>query len=213
MTGNPQVEYQHQNQTPTVYLPFLTAKPWWEECEFSQRLEENWQTISEEFRQLRKLARTHTRSPDRVSGSGWDSIRIWYQGFQKRLAEHLPTTVQLVQDSPHCGDSLGAVFFSVLQPGTTVTPHCGPTNARLRYHLGLEIPAGTFLEVGGERRAWREGQCLRFDDSFSHSACNPSKQPRTVLIVDLWHPELSSLEREALAAGWNSWGPEPFRGF
>lgn len=32
------------------------------------------------------------------------------------------------------------IKFSVMQPGTHVWPHTGPTNCRLRMHLGLVIP-------------------------------------------------------------------------
>ena len=32
------------------------------------------------------------------------------------------------------------LYFSVMSPGTHVWPHVGPTNCRLRMHLGLVIP-------------------------------------------------------------------------
>lgn len=39
-----------------------------------------------------------------------------------------------------------------------------------------------------------EGKCIVFDDSFEHEAVNNSDQPRVVLIVDIWHPDLSDEE-------------------
>ena len=33
-----------------------------------------------------------------------------------------------------------------------------------------------------------------FDDSFYHEAMNASDKPRVVLIVDVWHPDLSDEE-------------------
>jgi aspartyl/asparaginyl beta-hydroxylase (cupin superfamily) len=37
-----------------------------------------------------------------------------------------------------------------------------------------------------------------FDDMTAHEAWNDSNRMRVVLIADLWRPELSSLEREAV---------------
>jgi hypothetical protein len=38
--------------------------------------------------------------------------------------------------------SIGYVYFSVIEAGTTITPHHGPTNAKLRAHLPLVLPTG-----------------------------------------------------------------------
>jgi aspartyl/asparaginyl beta-hydroxylase (cupin superfamily) len=66
---------------------------------------------------------------------------------------------------------------------------------RLRCHLGIKVPHGDCgLKVGGETRHWQEGQCLVFDDSLQHEAWNHIAQPRIVLIVDLWHPDLTPAE-------------------
>lgn len=41
-----------------------------------------------------------------------------------------------------------------------------------------------------------EGKCLVFDDSFEHEAWNDdSDHSRIVLIVDVWHPDLTPEER------------------
>jgi len=44
------------------------------------------------------------------------------------------------------------VKFSLLFPGTKVWPHTGPTNCRLRAHLGLQVPQGAGIKVAGETR-------------------------------------------------------------
>ena len=41
-------------------------------------------------------------------------------------------------------------------------------------------------------RRWAEGEVLLFDDSFEHEVWNETEQPRVVLIVDIWHPQLRS---------------------
>ena len=37
-------------------------------------------------------------------------------------------------------------------------------------------------------------RCVLFDDSFEHEASNESDSPRVVLIIDIWHPDLTREE-------------------
>ena len=82
-------------------------------------------------------------------------------------------------------------FFSILEPGKQIPPHRGPYKGVLRYHLGLVVPRrpeAAWLDVGGERRHWRAGGSLIFDDSFVHSAGNDTDEIRVVLFVDFIRP-------------------------
>ncbi|XP_069615169.1 aspartate beta-hydroxylase domain-containing protein 2 isoform X2 [Ranitomeya imitator] len=95
----------------------------------------------------------------------------------------------------------GNACISVLTPGTVITEHYGPTNIRIRCHLGLRIPANCELVVGGEPQCWAEGHCLLFDDSFLHTAFHEGSAeegPRVIFMVDLWHPNVAAAERQAL---------------
>ena len=98
----------------------------------------------------------------------------------------------------------GSMEVSILRGGTHLKPHCGPTNHRLRIHLPLLVPTGgshvARIRVGGEVRAWVEGQVLMLDDSFDHEAWNEADSARVVLLVDVWHPQLNAAEREAVRA-------------
>jgi hypothetical protein len=44
------------------------------------------------------------------------------------------------------------VKFSVMKPGTHIWAHCGPTNCRIRGHLGLVIPDGVSIRVNQTTR-------------------------------------------------------------
>ena len=44
----------------------------------------------------------------------------------------------------------GQIKLSVMAGGTRVWPHCGPTNARLRAHLGLIVPEGAIMRIADE---------------------------------------------------------------
>ena len=68
-----------------------------------------------------------------------------------------------------------------MQPGTVVWPHTGPTNARLRLHLGLVVPEdykNVNLTVAEQTRYWEEGKVLTFDDSFEHSVMHHGEHYR-----------------------------------
>ena len=39
-----------------------------------------------------------------------------------------------------------------MHPGTHVFPHCGPSNCRLRMHLGLIIPRKVRIRVGNDTK-------------------------------------------------------------
>ena len=67
--------------------------------------------------------------------------------------EKAPFTCQLISEFPAARDCRrGQVKFSVMHAGTHVWPHCGPTNCRLRSHLGLIVPQGTYIRVAEETR-------------------------------------------------------------
>lgn len=88
--------------------------------------------------------------------------------------------------------------FSTLLPGAAISPHCDLWNFSINLHLAVDIPEDCGITVAGETREWHEGSCLLFDYSFEHEAWNKGNRPRTCLLVDLWHPETTIPERQAL---------------
>jgi aspartate beta-hydroxylase len=92
------------------------------------------------------------------------------------------------------------VCFSVLTPGTHILPHRGVTNTRLVTHLPLIVPGNCAIKVGGEERVWHEGECFTFDDTFEHEAWNRGDSTRVVMLLDIWNPHLTEIEREAVTA-------------
>ena len=111
-----------------------------------------------------------------------------------------PGTAALLDQLPLCrvqGHGPEALF-SVFTPGTHLLPHRGVTNTRVVAHLPLIVPDNCALSVGGEPHAWCEGSIVVFDDTYEHEAWNRSAQRRVVLIMDVWNPYLTEVERQAL---------------
>jgi aspartyl/asparaginyl beta-hydroxylase (cupin superfamily) len=133
----------------------------------------------------------------------WTAIHLLRNGQRVEAnARHCPRTLQLVESFPQpfiSGASPNAMF-SLLAPRTTIPPHVGVNNARLVCHLPLVVPDGCWFRVGAETRFWQRGEAFVFDDTIEHEAMNPSDQLRIVFIMDVWHPDLSAVEREAVAA-------------
>lgn len=97
---------------------------------------------------------------------------------------------------PGCGAN---AMFSMLAPQTAIPPHSGVANFRLLCHLPLIIPGKCWFRVGEQVRDWQLGQAWVFDDSIEHEAVNETDQLRAIMIFDIWHPDLSPAERDAIA--------------
>lgn len=141
-----------------------------------------------------------------VSGgerASWDALFFFRHGRRFDAAhQRCPRTSELLDSLDLCridGQS-PEICYSVLQPGSRIEPHHGVTNARVVVHLPLRVPQGCHLELTDVgRHDWVEGEPMVFDDSFEHSALNPSDQPRGILLMDAWHPSLSMVERQAFS--------------
>jgi aspartyl/asparaginyl beta-hydroxylase (cupin superfamily) len=135
--------------------------------------------------------------------SDWTAIHLWQNG--RRIdanAEHCPRTMALLEgiEQPAIRGAGPNAMFSLLAPNTAIPPHVGVSNGRLVCHLPLIVPEGCWFRVGAETRHWRPGQAFVFDDTIEHEALNPTDQLRVVFIFDVWHPDLSPVEREAVRA-------------
>ena len=133
----------------------------------------------------------------------WTAIHLLQNGrIVEANARYCPRTMALLEGFGQ-PSILGAgpnAMFSLLAPNTAIPPHVGVNNTRLVCHLPLIVPEGCWFRVGAETRAWHEGEAFVFDDTIEHEALNPTDQLRIVFIFDVWHPDLSDLEREAVAA-------------
>lgn len=133
----------------------------------------------------------------------WTAIHLWQNG--RRIdanADHCPKTMALLEaiDQPAVRGAGPNAMFSLLAPNTAIPPHVGVTNSRLVCHLPLIVPDGCWFRVGAETRHWHPGEAFVFDDTIEHEAMNPSNELRIIFIFDIWHPDLSTVEREAVTA-------------
>lgn len=188
----------------------LRARPVWSKLETGQSenfklLESNWKTIREEaLSVLRDPQKGFEPEGENLKDKGdWGQFELYRQG--RMISENCaktPKTCALIQKIPAAfTNKRGQIKFSLMRPGTHVHAHTGPTNCRLRAHLGLQVPKNGLLRlrVADENLTWVEGQIIVFDDSFDHEVWHEADGDRIVLIVDIWHPDLDDQTKATLS--------------
>ncbi len=134
-------------------------------------------------------------NPENTEGA-WNVFYLVLGGREvPGAAAACPNTVAALRALPNLGMS---AMYSALTPGTHLWPHCGPTNAVVSLSLGLIAPPGCTIRVGREERTWRAGECLVFDDTYEHEVWHRGERTRLVMLLDVWHPELTPVERRIL---------------
>jgi tetratricopeptide (TPR) repeat protein len=179
------------------FYPGLTARPWHDPSGFPivHALEQRYEAICREI-----LALETTEFQSEIEGmsrtGNWDVFLFYERGRKNdENCSRCPVITGIIETHNTVRTLAGLMYASKTRPGTHIVPHQGPTNMRLRVHLGIKIPNGDCgLRVGNEIRRWQEGKYLVFDDYFEHESWNYTKEPRIVLILDVWHPELSASE-------------------
>ncbi len=133
----------------------------------------------------------------------WTAIHLLKNGNRVEAnARYCPKTLAILErcDQPRIKGASPNAMFSLLAPNTAIPPHVGVNNTRLVCHLPIIIPDGCWFRVGAETRFWERGKAFVFDDTIEHEALNPSDQLRVVFIFDVWQPDLSPVERQAITA-------------
>ncbi|MGZ9114244.1 MAG: aspartyl/asparaginyl beta-hydroxylase domain-containing protein [Brevundimonas sp.] len=212
--GLPQVQFQ-----PRETLPWLGAV---EAAAADIRAElEALLAEPELFRPYveRRADRPNTDSHGMASNADWSALFLWKDGEeQPDVARRCPRTLQALAEVPLCRvpGRTPSILFSRLKAGARIPPHHGLINTRLICHLPLIAPPGSRFRVGNDVREWSEGRAWAFDDTIEHEAANDSGQDRTILIFDVWKPEITEEERalvsamfqaiDSYGAGGKAWG-------
>jgi hypothetical protein len=182
----------------------LASRPWHDEAQDPVRvaLEKGAESVTREYQSLRERLATHPDNASLTERGRWTGLFFYGARGERNeeLCRRCPATAALLDSLPLCR-SFGFAMFSGMDPHTHVAPHCGSSNLRLRYHLGVEVPepAQSWLRVGTERRRWQAGEVLAFDDSFEHEVEHAGERPRVVLVVDVWHPSLCAQDIAVLS--------------
>ncbi|CAB9501239.1 asparaginyl beta-hydroxylase [Seminavis robusta] len=199
------------------YVPGLSIRPFWDvathgDGDWTRTLPKRYKEIREEF------TRVALTDPDQLERQGnniwagaltedassygvdWKTLVLCDRGVWDPVNVNLfPKTSKAVRD---CGVPATEVFFASMKPNSSIKPHTDFTNFVLTSHLPLVIPESgnnkCRLTIGDETRQWIDGQLMLFDTSIMHDAINESDQMRYILMMRVWHPDLTPTERQAL---------------
>jgi len=202
--------YQH---APS-YVPGLRAVAWWDDVDelpWAKSLAKSYPSIREEFLSVmsdpEKLASDGNNiwagalTTDAESyGEGWKTLVLLNRGqWDETNAKLFPVTSKAIHKS---GVPVAEAFFASMKPRTSIKPHSDFTNFVLTSHLPLVVPENgnnkCRLSVGDETRQWLEGKVILFDTSIYHDAINDSEETRYILMLRVWHSDLTEEERGAL---------------
>lgn len=198
-------------QTADCFVNGLNAVPFYDKTLFPwvKPFEESYEAIRDE---LRVYNQKHENSVGNEVGGEWVAARDvvgaayglgWKTlGLQDRnnwneeLLEDFPQTIKALKtlNIPVC-----EAFFARQGPQSTIQPHSDKNNFIITCHLPLDVPEGEcYIRVGNQDHYWKNGEVCVFDTSIIHSTENKSVKPRYILLLRLWHPQLTSTEIEAL---------------
>jgi aspartyl/asparaginyl beta-hydroxylase (cupin superfamily) len=175
-----------------------------EDLSWVKVLEDNWELIRDEVfalmeKQPDKLKPYFINKSMSFPPKKWKTMGLYFWKFTMHSnCRKCPHTVRLMKRIPN----LTSCSLSVLEPGSNINPHQGDTDAIIRCHLGLSIPASLpdcGFQVGKEIRPWENGKALPFCDAQTHTAWNVSMHRRMILIIDVVRPEFVKQENRICA--------------
>jgi aspartate beta-hydroxylase len=198
--------WRHPEQRPVHYIPTLPPRPVYDPADFwfCSYLEDSFPQMRAELDAVTDPTSSGFLPVEEpLLGAGrWEQVTFYEAGHRfDEACARFPVTAAVLDGIPETAQAgVGVASLSWLYPGTRIKPHCGGSNARLRVHLGLNVPGGAQIRVGPEVVTWEERKCIVFDDSFEHEVWHNGDRPRVVLLLDVSHPDLDEGVREAMLA-------------
>ena len=140
-----------------------------------------------------------------------DFLAIYFL-LKLKLFRHIHTRMNIyLEMPPKIGKKVGIHFyentpFEINLPLAFSKLRCNQIKLSLTFPSN-QVPVNknqnhTVLRVADNYLHWSDGEIFVFDDSFDHEVwhSNENNEARIVLIMDLWHPQLSAEKRASLPA-------------
>jgi aspartyl/asparaginyl beta-hydroxylase (cupin superfamily) len=201
--------HELMRQQANSFIADLTPTPWHDPAKhkWARKLEQKWAVVRDELAAaLADGAALESRGQNVWGGldeaiveygTGWKTLPLCDRTVWDPVnAALFPRTCALLDQ---CKVPLVEAFFAKMDARSEIKPHSDMCNFVLTCHLGVDVPEGECdLTVGDATREWRNGGVLLFDTSILHAAENRADRERYILMMRVYHPELSGTERSAL---------------
>lgn len=163
--------------------PFINIK----DKAFAKSLKENYDDIRGEVENSLPLftsIRGDEFFEDIIGDDKWKKIYLkWYAKSPNYAYELFPKAMSIIDKYPE----IKLAMFSLLEPGAVIYPHRGPFRGCIRVHFTIKSPNSPecFIEVGGEKYWWKDGEIVGFDDTYEHRVENRTDKYRVILFLDI----------------------------
>jgi Aspartyl/Asparaginyl beta-hydroxylase len=187
-----------------------------------QHLDAHWESILKEYNDASSTLASdyQTDTEHHILHEGkWDWHSYMTKGVvvndqKATFLEKFPVTASILHELRRSnqlfeGTPFGYAFFSTLHSHSKIKAHTAPMNFRLRIHLPLSVPLSASdgsqrpacgIRVGNAVREWTTGKSLVLDDSYEHEVWNDTAERRVLLLVDVWHPDVTLQERQEITS-------------
>lgn len=194
----------------------IRTKPVWtihetKMSKFLKKISRKWKQIREKALYTIERNLFHIENENIHDAGKWSQFVIFTKGqLVQRNCFYVKILCRPIGDLLQSSRKrLKEVYFSLMESGTHLRPHSGPSNFRIRAHLGIDVDSGDLnsagtsfsrLRVVNEYLYWKNGKYIFFDDSFDHEVWHfdSRNRSRLVLIIDMWHPDLTGRQIASL---------------
>lgn len=127
---------------------------------------------------------------EKLSGKhGWRTYSFKTWGIDVNKALKTSSTFNYIANN---FPQIVSISINLLPAKSKIAPHHGDSNTFYRVHMGVDIPAGLpecGFRVNNEKRPWKPGEILIFNDANNHEAWNDSGADRTIVVFDVLRKE------------------------
>jgi len=189
------------NSKPKIWYSFLEgvseedAIGYYDNSDFPwvKLLEDNFEEIKREIQHYievnEKEIKPYFNNSLVTKEKSWRTFAFFFWTWRvNKNIKQCPKTDKILNQIPH----IISASVSIMEPGVQIKPHRGDTNAVVRSHLALVVPASLpdcGFEVNEQKISWQEGKVFVFNDAAYHTAWNHSDRRRYVLLMDIMRPE------------------------
>jgi aspartyl/asparaginyl beta-hydroxylase (cupin superfamily) len=201
-------------QRCSSFVEGLELKPFHDAKEHSwcRALEAEWTTVRDELKSRLEgdepgsvlqtkgnnvWAGAKNATSAKAYGGGWKTLGLCDRSvWDEANTQLFPRTCELIH---RAGVPVVEAFFAKMPEKSKIGAHSDMVNFCLTSHLGIDVPEGEcWIEVGDQKREWRNGETMLFDTSVLHRAENAADRTRYILMMRVWHPDLTEVERQAI---------------
>lgn len=130
------------------------------------------------------------------------AVLCQHGAFQDAVRQHAPRILELLDAAPlvRVPDYAPDVAVLELPPATRTPARYGRSNAFCTVVVAFSESASLRVTVDGKTRLLQSEGSLVLDPSFEFSLTATGAAPARAIILDVWNPKVTSIERDALAA-------------